>query len=743
MNHTTQSPEFSDTLNPAEPVTRRDFLVRTLATGGFMIGGPLVGLGRHGTADAQSTTTSTGVSAWILIGSDETVTVQIASTEMGQGIMTGLAQIAADELQVDWAKVRGQHAPVDAAHGGSNASVYGRFTGGSLGIRLFAPAIKQAAANARQMLIMAAAKQFGVAASSCSVKLGVVSAMVNGSTRSLSYGSLAPSAAGIVLGANTPLDQYPRSIVGTSAKRVDIPAKVDGSAQFGIDVFMPGMLFAAVKLCPTLGGTVSSVGSKPAGVVAMVQVGATAGRAANGIAVVAATTWDAMNAARSVSVNWSLPADAAANDSNAIASRAAWLMSNATPLIAQDVSGGTAASTAKIASTYQLPFLAHAALEPLNCTVRYTPASGTAAATCEVWAPTQAPDQVRTTTIGLCPAGTVVTVVNTLVGGGFGRKFEQDFIRQAVQVGLACPGKPVKLTWSREQDFTQDQYRPMSLSRIEAGVSAAGKISAWKNRIVTPSISAQRGGNPATVDNSAVEGAIEMTYAINPLRVEYVRHDTSLPVGYWRSVGLSINTFAVECAIDELAAAIGWDPISFRLNNLADSRMSNLLSTLKTFSNWGRPGASGRAQGVAIAKGFGSYIGQVAEVSVNASSGAVTVHRVSTVIDCGSVINPDAVKAQIEGAVAQAMAATLYVQQTFVNGVAQVSNYNRYRMLKMTEMPQVDVQIIANGDPVGGVGEPGVPCVAPAIANAHARAVGQAMRRRSLPFFPGATLGGL
>ena len=743
MTAITQDISTQDTASESSGMNRRGFLVRTLASGGFMVGASLPGLGRHGEALAQSAPTQSPVTAWILIGSDESVTVQVPITEMGQGTMTGLAQIAADELQVDWTRVRGQHAPVDAAHGGRNASAFGRFTGGSLGIRMFSPGIKQAAANARQMLVMAAAAQFGVPASSCTVKAGVVSASVNGVQRSLSYGALAQSAAGMVLGGNTPLDQYPRLYVGTSARRVDIPAKVDGSAKFGTDVFLPGMVFAAVKQCPTLGGTVSSLGSKPTGAIAMVPVGATATRAANGVAVVAATTWDAMRAARSLNVNWALPADAAANDSTAIASRAAWLMDNGPVIVAQDVAGTVGAAQGVINSSYRLPFLAHAALEPLNCTVRYTPASGTAPATCEVWAPTQAPDAVSATTAGLCPAGTQVTVVNTLAGGGFGRKFEQDFIRQAVQVGLACPGKPVKLTWSREQDFTQDQYRPMSLSRIQASASSSGRITSWANRIVTPSIGAQRGKSPAALDGSAVEGAVEMVYGINPLRVEYVRHDTSLPVGYWRSVGLSINTFAVESAIDELAASVGWDPIAFRLQNMADPRMANLLNALKAFSKWGTPSASGRAQGVAIAKGFGSYIGQVAEVSVNASSGAVTVHRVSTVIDCGTAVNPDAIRAQIEGAVAQAMAATLYAQQTFVNGVAQVTNYNRYRMVKVKDMPQVDVQIIANGDPVGGVGEPGVPCVAPAIANACARAQGPLNRKRSLPFFPGSTMGGL
>jgi isoquinoline 1-oxidoreductase beta subunit len=725
---------------PAAPragLTRRDLLVRAAAGGGFMVGFAVAGAG---TSDAQAATTSSAVTAWIVIGSDESITLQVPITEMGQGTMTGLAQVMADELRVAWSKIAVVHAPVDAAHGGTNAGPWGRFTGGSLGIRLFAPGIQQAAANARQMLITAAAAQ-GLGGS-----LTAVNGTVTNGTASLTYGSLATAAAQVVLPANTPLNQYPRAVVGTSAPRVDIAAKVTGAAQFGIDVFLPGMVFAAVKHCPTVGGTVGMVGSKPAGALGVVQVGTRPGQPANGVAVVAATTWDAMQAVNRLSVNWNLPADAASNDSAAIGARAAWLMANATPIVAEqspNVAGlatGLALPNAAIDATYQLPYLAHAAMEPLNCTVRYTPGSP---GTCEVWAPTQAPDGAKATAQAMCPAGTVVKLVNTLAGGGFGRKFEMDFIREAVQVGLAFPGKPVKLTWPRAQDFAYDQFRPMALSRVQAAASATtGRITAWRHRIVTPSIAVQRGGSASALDSSAVDGAVDLPYALDPCLVEYIRHDSTIPVGYWRSVGMSINTFAVESAIDELAAAIGADPIQFRLDNLSDPRMVSVLSALRTFSNWATAPAAGRARGVAIAKGFGSWMGQVAEVSVNATTGALTVHRVATVIDVGTAINPDAIQGQIEGAVAQAMAATLWVQQTFVNGVPQVGNFNKYRPVRLQEMPQVDVKILQGGG-VGGVGETGVPCVAPAIASAHARLVGAAARKRALPFFPGTTLGGL
>ena len=727
-------------------LTRRDFLVRSAVGGGLMVGFRLAGIDALGEAHAQSSASS--LTPWILIGADSTVTLQIASTEMGQGIMTGLAQIVADELRFDWSRIVVKHAPVDPAYGGANASPYGRFTGGSLGMRLFSPALKQAAANARQMLIQAAAAQWGVSAAGLTANNGVVSGLVGGLSRTSPYGALAAAAAAIVLPANVALNQYPRVAVGASVKRVDVPDKVTGAAKFGIDTWVPGMLFAAVKHCPTIGGTVSTVGSKPGGAIAVVPVGGTATSGATGVAVVAATTWDAMNAARSISVNWTLPTDPASRDSVAIAARAASLMASGNALLDRvadpgALAAGLAQPNVGLNQTYEVPYLAHAALEPLNCTVQFIAATATSPAICNVWAPTQAPDAVVATTRSLCPAGTQVSVTNTLLGSGFGRKFEQDFIRESVQVGLALPGKTVKLTWSREQDFAYDQFRPMALINVQAACSpASGVLSGWKFRTVTPSISVQRGGDPTRVDHAAVEGATGI-YAMDTAQVEWVRHDAAIPVGYWRSVGLSMNTFAVESAMDELASAIGWDPIQFRLANLRDARMIAVLNAVATLAGWSGPVPAGRARGVACGVGFNSYVAQVAEISRDSTTGAIKVHRVSTAVDCGTAINPDLVRGQVEGAVAMAMGPTLWQQQTFVNGVARATNYNRYRTVKLGDMPQVDVTIVNSGAALGGVGETGVPCVAPAIANAYARLTGAAARRRTLPFFPGTTMGGL
>ena len=756
-------------------LTRRDLLVRAAVGGGLMVGFALPGPGRPG--QAQAATTSSNLTAWIAIGADETVTLLVPITEMGQGTMTGLASLVADQLLVDWSKIKVEHAPVDAAHGGANANMYGfRFTGGSTGMRLTAQLMQQTAANARQMLINAAASKWGVSSSACSTQsvqdpvLGTVTQVVCATTsppKSATYGALAATAVGLPVVTNAVLLQGGKYAgAATSPPRVDIPDKITGAAKFGIDIWEAGMLFAAVKHCPTTGGTVSSVGSKPAGGVAVVKVGGNGTTTATGVVAVAATTWDAMKAVKALSVNWTLPIDAASRDTAAITLRANALMANGSALTAQSTgswANGMDATGAKtISSMYQVPYLAHAALEPLNCTVRYTPATGTTPARCEVGAPTQAPDSVLATATSMCPAGTLVTVVNTLLGGGFGRKFEQDFIVEAMQVGLARPGKLVKLTWPREEDFSNDQFRPTALTRITAAATPDGTITAWNNRIVTPSIANQRSASPTmpptTVDDEAVHGAISrsgyadagLPYDVPNSLVEWVWHDAPIRLGYWRSVGMSFNTFAVECAIDELAAAIGMDPLSFRQKNLAETRLGAVLDALRTLSKWDTAPVAGRARGVAIAAGFGSYIGQVAEIAVNATTGAVTVHSISTVLDCGTAIHRDAIKGQIEGAVAQALSPILWAQQTFVKGVAQATNYNRYRPAKLQDMPQFALQVIEGGG-LGGVGEVGMPCVAPAIANAYARLAAQGQlvaglpitRKRSLPFFPGTTLGGL
>jgi isoquinoline 1-oxidoreductase beta subunit len=448
--------------------------------------------------------------------------------------------------------------------------------------------------------------------------------------------------------------------------------------------------------------------------------------------VVADNTWKAMRAAAKLKVSWSIPASATQVDSAVILAQAQQLLAAGPASVAESAGDISAAPGSVLDLTYYVPYVPHACMEVLNCTVSLTPGR------CEVWAPTQGPGSVVNTVrsiTGLDPSQIIVHT--TFLGGGLGRKIEQDYIAQAVKIAQAV-GKPVKLTWSREEDFGHDQYRPMALCRVRAALDAGGNVTGWFNRIVSPSISAQRGRTLRNgIDNQAVEGAVQLPYAFGSRLIEYVQHPAAVPVGYWRSVGHSINAFVVESAMDELAAAANMDPLAFRQRLLVGNpRVLSVLNAAAALGDWGSPTPAGRARGIALSVSFGSIVAQVHEISAPVP-GALTVHRVSCAIDCGRAINPDSVEAQMQSGIAHGLAAALWGQCTFRNGVASARNFNNFRMLKMREMPRVAVEIIQSGAPVGGTGEPGVPPVAPAVANAYARLTGQ--RLRSLPFFPNAS----
>jgi isoquinoline 1-oxidoreductase beta subunit len=482
------------------------------------------------------------------------------------------------------------------------------------------------------------------------------------------------------------------------------------------------MAYAVIKHCPKLGGTVASPPSTPPGATAVVSLG-------NAVAIVAGDTWQAMQAAEELNVDWSIPASSNALDTATIFAQAEQLIAAGTPAIAQtdgDVAAAYASAAHQVDLFYDVPYLAHATLEPLNCTASVT------ATSCEIWAPTQAPGLVQATAAaltGLAPQQ--ITVRSEFMGGGLGRKFEVDYVAQAIQVSQAIGG-PVKLTWPREQDFTNDQYRPMALVRVRAGLDAAGNVVAWWYRNVSPSILFQRGWiGPNDVDSQAVDGSIELPYAFATRQVEYVRHPAGVPVGFWRSVGHSINAFMVESAIDELALIAGVDPLAFRQRLLAsDARSLAVLNAAATLGDWGTAPPSGHARGIAFHAGFGSIVAQVVEIS-GTTPASIKVHNVACVIDCGRVVNPDTVEAQMQSAIVHGMTAALWGKMTFQAGTPSPHNYNQYRMMRIRDMPQVTVQIIEGGDPIGGVGEPGVPPVAPAIANAFAALTGT--RLRTLP----------
>jgi isoquinoline 1-oxidoreductase beta subunit len=710
-------------------------LIVPVGAGLAKMGAPLSGASGPTGAISAAAPSTTDLGAYLKIDGQNNVTLLVGSTEMGQGIMTGLAQLVAEELMLDWAQVKVQHADASAAQPNpyANPLFRAQLTGGSTSMRGWYVPLRTAAASARELLL-AAAETLTPGGGWALTQGGRAS---NG-TQTYRFSQLVETAAGLAAPASVALATT-RNVIGKSMPRTDIPAKVNGSAIFGADVQVPGMVFASVVHCPTLGGAVASLPSKPSDALALVNLG-------NAVAVVATNTWTAMRLAESLAskVKWSLPSNTASRDSASIMANARELAASAAaaPRIyettgAVDPSIALAGAAVRLDATYELPYLAHACMEVLNCT------AVVGAASAEVWAPTQGQQLCIPTVMAITglPA-TAIKVHTTFLGGGLGRKIEQDYVAQAVKVAKAI-GKPVKLTWSRKQDFQNDMYRPCAVIRVQAGLDAARNLSAMIYRNVSPSINIQRntkpGNNPE--DTGAVAGAQGLPYAIANRRIEFVPLPADIPLGYWRSVGESYNTFAVECAIDELATAAGVDPLAFRRAALAgDPRAVGVIDAADSLSGWTTaPAPAGRARGLAFLKGFGSYIAMVAEVSQG--SGQMRLNRLFCAIDCGVAINPDQIEAQIQGGVVHGLSAAMWGQVLFNAGKPNVTNFNNYRLAKAGDTPEVVVRIVSSEAAPGGVGETGVPCVAPAMANAYAKLTGQ--RVRKLPFYPGSTMGGL
>ncbi|MDH4053499.1 MAG: molybdopterin-dependent oxidoreductase, partial [Rubrivivax sp.] len=618
---------------------------------------------------------------------------------------------------------------------------------------------------ARETLVQAAMNQQGDATrGNYAVDNGVITHLPTGTT--YTYGDVAAAASKLTPPSSAPLvpDSEFKSI-GLGKWRRDIPSKVDGSAIYGLDVRLPEMVYAVIKHCPTFGGALASVPSTPAGMIAVVPTTVVPASArgietvglVNAVAVVGPNTWDTWQAANRLRPNWTLPPSAVDLTDATMLAQAQALATGGTAYVPggpnppgtvytverSDTDPVAAIGGAKtvVEATYTLPYLPHMCMEVLNCTVDYVPGER-----CEVWAPTQMARNVLALVTGLTGLPeSQVTIHTTLLGGGLGRKAEVDFVAQAVQVAMAVQ-RPVKLMWPRPEDATRDQYRPMALVRARAGLDASRRVVGWTYRNVSPSILGQRGVNLGPKgDSQGYEGSNELPYEFAAHLTEYVTHPSTIPVGFWRSVGASINTFAVECMIDELAAAAGEDPWLFRRKRLSDPRWLKVLNAAAKRSGWGQPVAGGGARGIAIGRAFNTICAQVVEIaSVTATT--IKVRRVTVAVDPYLVVNPLQVEAQIVGGVVHGLNAALYGGQTFSNGVPGRKNFNQIRMLRLNEMPKVVVKIIGRqGDadrsvPIGGIGELGVPTLAPALANAYFALTGQ--RRRDLPFFPGATMGG-
>jgi isoquinoline 1-oxidoreductase beta subunit len=703
-------------------LSRRDVLKSGLALGGGLVLGfrlPLPG-------DAEAAAKPFAPNAFLRIGTDGVVTVVVNKSEMGQGVYTALPMLVAEELMCDWKTVRVEAAPVAPAY---NHATFGvQVTGGSTSVRTEWQRLSKAGATAREMLISAAAGKWKAKRSDCRAKDGMV---VHVGGRSLAYGELAAAAAKLPAPKSVRLKgRADRSLLGTRTHRLDSPSKVDGSAQFGLDVHLPGMLTALVARPPVFGGKVVRVDDAKAKAVPGVKA---VFRVPSGVAVVASDFFSARQGRDALEIAWD---DGKGGKLLTPAMREAYaLMAEKPGAVARKVGDPETAypfTSRRLVSEYDVPFLAHAPMEPLNCVVDLRGGK------CEIFTGTQAQtwDRNAAAKIAGIPESRV-RLHTTLLGGGFGRRANpaSDFVSEAVHVAKGAGGAPVRVVWTREDDVRGGYYRPMWHSRIAAGFGPDGKPVAWMHTIVGQSI---LGGTPfmpkpapGWIDETSVEGAKELPYAVPNLRVDLHTVKSVVPVLWWRSVGHSHTAFAVESFIDEAARAAGKDPLEYRLSLLPPkSRHRGVLELAAKQAGWGTAMPKGEGRGIAVHESFGSIIAHVAEVSVDADS-EMRVRRVVTAIDCGEVVNPDIIEAQMEGGVAFGLSAALHGAITLKDGRVEQGSFDDYPVLRMSEAPRAEVHIVPSTEAPGGVGEPGVPPVAPAVANALFAAAG--VRLRSLP----------
>ena len=688
--------------------------------------------------------------AWLNIGSDETVTVRVHHTEMGQGIATALAMIVAEELDADWADVRVEIAPAEAVY--KNPRFNSQMTAASTSVRTSWDPLRRAGAAARQMLMAAAARTWKVPFEECRTERGAVVHVESG--RRFRYGELVEAAASIPEPEQVILkkmDQY--RFIGQPLLRLDAPEKINGSAVFGIDVQLPDMLNATVVHAPVFGAWVSGFDATVAGRMPGVRK---VFAISSGVAVVADTFWQARTAAETVRVQWE-HSDRQSVSSEALRER--WIGLCGTKGKSVHRQGdperafGSAART--IQAVYELPFQAHATPEPMNCTAHVKKDC------CEIWAPTQNQDGAQEVAARITGLGYDRIVVHTpFVGGGFGRRVTVDYVAEAVEISQAMRA-PVKVTWTREEDMRNDCYRPAVLGLLEAALNPEGRPTAWRHRIVGPDHMAHRlpdliptglpYGVPRALRNAAgalagvvlprivpgkkaIEGAAPLSYAVDNVAVEYVHDDPGVPLGFWRSVAFSQNVFFVESFMDEISAASARDPLELRLSLLNEApRLKAVLMLAAEKANWGQNPPPGCHRGLAAYDFHGTQLAAVAEISVGKDD-RIRVQRVVCAVDCGVVINPKTVAAQITGGIAFGLTAVLKSRITVTRGRVDQGNFDDFPLLRMHEMPEVEVHIVPSADPPTGIGESSVPIIAPAVVNAFFAATGR--RIRKLPLCP-------
>ena len=713
-------------MNEVTTPSRREFLkTGALVSGGLVIAFVVPGAKRFAAAQAPRARRGFAPNAFLRVGSDDSVTVLLAHSEMGQGIWTALPMLIAEELDADWSKIKVEHA--DAAPVYAHTAFGIQMTGGSTSTWSEFDRYRQAGATARALLVRAAAQRFGVKPADCRTENGVV---IAGNQRAR-YGELAAAAATLLPPKTVPLkDPKDWKIIGKPTKRLDTPEKITGRAQFGMDVRFPGLLTAVVARSPVFGGRVRSFDATAAkaipGVRKVVQV-------PTGVAVVADHFWAAKLGRDALKIDWDLGPHATL-DSTALREQFRKLADTTGTLAAEagNVADALGKANKTIEAEYAVPYLAHAPMEPENCTVRIGPGK------CEIWTGTQfqtLDQQLAARITGLSPSQ--VEVHTTFLGGGFGRRANptSDFVSEAVQVAKAA-NAPVKTVWTREDDVHGGYYRPAYLHRARIGLGTDGLPVAWRHTVVGQSILVGTPFEPFLVKNgidaTSVEGVSDSPYLkeIPNHRLDLHSPKTGIPVLWWRSVGHSHTAFVMESLIDELAQAAGKDPVEYRRALLKNHRRHlGVLNLAVEKAGWDRRLPEGRARGVAVHESFGSFAAQVAEVSVE--DGRIRVHRVVCAIDCGIAVNPETIAAQMESGIAFGLGAALHSALHFKDGRVQESNYHDYRVLRMNEMPVVEVHIVPSTEKPGGIGEVGVPPIAPAVANAVAALTGQ--RLRELP----------
>jgi isoquinoline 1-oxidoreductase beta subunit len=705
----------------AMQLNRREFIRAGAAAGG----GLMLSLCLGPAAKAAAGKDSFAPNAFIRLAPNGRVTMIVGRSEMGQGVMTALPMLLADEMDVDWKMVHVEQSPAAPAY--ANPINHIMLTGGSSSVRSSWMQLRTAGATARAMLLAAAAHKWKTTPAQCRTENGVV--MGPGGRRA-GYGSLADAAAAQPMPAKVTLktpDQF--RLIGKPIPRVDTPAKVQGKARFGIDVVLPNMLQASVARCPVFGGSVKhfedSAARRVPGVRDVVQI-------SSGVAVVADHFWAARQGRDALKIEWD---EGPHKDLDSAAISAMLAAGTRKPaVVAQRIGDApTAQSKAakKLQAVYEVPYLAHATMEPMNCT------ADVRADSCDVYAPTQFQTGTQMTAAKITGLPVEkVNVVTTFLGGGFGRRGGVDFVADAVEISKAVH-RPIKVIWTREDDMRHDGYRPAACCAMEAGLDSNGRLVSWSTSIAAPSIalSMRHQMPPGGLDRNAVEGAVDLPYDIPNQLISYTLVDPGIPVQYWRSVGHSYTVFMVESFLDEVAAAAGKDPYEFRLGLLGKApRYKQVLSLAADKAGWGKPLPAGVHRGIAMSFAYGTYVAQVAEVSV-AGKGELTVRRVVCAVDPSTIVNPNTVEAQIQSAIVYGLTAALYGDITIKNGGVVQHNFDDYPLLRIDRMPLVEVhQMAGGGAALGGMGEPGVPPLAPAVCNAIFAATGKRVRR--LPIRP-------